>query len=182
MNDTATKVAVKMPEQSREAARGSRATAWGPFDLLRREVDRLFEDFDHGLPPLSAGRSLFDVEPLWRRQLSFGSVPAMDIVERDQGFEVSAELPGMEPANIDVKLANGILTISGEKKEEREEKRKNSYLSERRYGSFERSLRVPDGVDAEKIEANFSKGVLTVKLPKSAQAQKNEKKIAVKVA
>jgi HSP20 family protein len=75
-----------------------------------------------------------------------------------------------------------MLTIKGEKKEEKEEKQKDYYLSERRYGSFQRSFAVPEGVDTDKIEANFFKGLLTVKLPKTAEARRAEKKIAVKVA
>jgi HSP20 family protein len=86
----------------------------------------------------------------------------------------------MEEKDIDVKFADGVLTIKGEKKEEREEKKKDYYLSERRFGSFQRSFRVPEGVDADKIDASFKNGVLTVMLPKSAEAQKREKKIAIK--
>jgi len=81
-----------------------------------------------------------------------------------------------------VKLANGVLTIKGEKQEEKEEKKKDYYLRERSYGSFERSFQLPEGVDTDKIEAGFKKGVLTLTLPKSAEAQKTEKKIAVKAA
>ncbi|MHC2791871.1 HSP20 family molecular chaperone IbpA [Mesorhizobium jarvisii] len=77
---------------------------------------------------------------------------------------------------------NHTLTIKGEKQEEKEEKDKDYYLSERRYGSFQRSFQLPDGVDADKIDASFTKGVLTVKLPKTAEAQKAEKKITVKAA
>jgi HSP20 family protein len=76
--------------------------------------------------------------------------------------------------------AHGFATIKGEKKEEKEEKAKNYYVSERRYGAFQRSFQLPSGVDAEKIEANFQKGVLTVTLPKTLDAQKKEKKIAGK--
>ena len=79
-------------------------------------------------------------------------------------------------------LADDVLTIKGEKKEEKEEKKKDYYVSERRFGSFQRSFTVPAGVDTDKIEANFKNGVLTVSLPKSAQAQKNEKKIEIKKA
>ena len=86
----------------------------------------------------------------------------------------------MDESNIDVKFAHGLLTIKGEKREEKEEKKKDYYLSERRYGSFQRSFPVPESVDADKIEAKFANGVLTVRLPKSAEAQKNEKKIAIK--
>ena len=81
-----------------------------------------------------------------------------------------------------MKLANGGLTIKGEKAEEKEEKTRDYYLHERRFGSFERSFRVPQGVDQDKIEASFRKGVLTVMLSKTAKAQKTEKKIAVKAA
>jgi len=91
-------------------------------------------------------------------------------------------LPGMDEKSIEVKLANGVLTIKGEKQNEKEEKQKDYYLRERSFGSFERSFQVPDGVDGDKIAANFKKGVLTLTLPKSAEAQKAEKKIAVKAA
>ena len=83
----------------------------------------------------------------------------------------------MDEKNVEVKVANGVLTIRGEKQDEKEEKKKGYHMRERSYGSFERSFQVPDGVDADKIEANFRKGVLTVILPKSAEAQKAEKKI-----
>jgi HSP20 family protein len=123
---------------------------------------------------------VFDVEPFWRGELSFGKVPAVDIVEKEKQYEVTAELPGMDEKNIDVKYADDILTIKGEKSEEKEEREKDYYLSERRFGSFHRSFRVPAGVEADKIEASFKNGVLTVILPKSAEAQKSEKKIAIK--
>ncbi len=149
---------------------------------LRREIDRLFDDFGWGVARRPAGRTLFDVEPFWRGELSFGKAPAVDIAEKEKEYEVTAELPGMDESNIDVKFADGMLTIKGEKKEEKEEKKKDYYLSERRYGSFHRCFQVPEGVDADKIEASFKSGVLTVKLPKSAEAQKQEKKIAIKKA
>ncbi|MGZ8309448.1 MAG: Hsp20/alpha crystallin family protein, partial [Rhodoplanes sp.] len=86
---------------------------------------------------------------------------------------------GIDASNIDVKLANGVLTIRGEKKEEKEEKEKDYYLSERRFGSFQRSFELPEGIDEDKIQASFEKGVLTIKLPKGAEAQKPEKKISI---
>ncbi len=93
-----------------------------------------------------------------------------------------AELPGMDEKNIEVKLSNGSLTIRGEKQEDKEEKKKDYFVQERRFGSFERTFGLPEGVDREKIEASFKKGVLTVKMPKTPEAQKGEKKIAVKSA
>ena len=79
-------------------------------------------------------------------------------------------------------IANGALTIKGEKKESREEQKKDYYLSERRYGSFVRSFALPESIDTDRIAASFAKGVLTLKLPKSAKAQQDTKKIEVKVA
>ncbi len=108
------------------------------------------------------------------------AVPAVDVTETDKAYEIAAELPGMDEKNIEVKLADGTLTIKGEKQEEKEEKKKDYYLQERSFGSFQRTFQVPDGVDTDKIEATFKKGVLTVTLPKTAEAQKAEKKIAVK--
>ena len=102
----------------------------------------------------------------------------MDVAEHEKAYEITAELPGMDESNIDVKFSDGTLTIKGEKKDEREERQKDYHLSERRYGSFQRSFSVPDGVDADKIEAHFKNGVLTVTLPKKPEAQKSEKKIA----
>jgi HSP20 family protein len=109
-------------------------------------------------------------------------VPAVDIAETDKAYEITAELPGMDEKNIEVKFADGVLTIKGEKKDEKEEKKKDYYLSERSYGSFQPSFQVPDGVDTDKIEATFKKGVLSVALPKSVEAQKAAKKIDVKAA
>jgi HSP20 family protein len=94
--------------------------------------------------------------------------------------EITAELPGMDEKNIEVKVTDGILTIKGEKQEEKEEKKKDYYLHERHFGSFERSFGLPEGVDINKIEAAFKKGVLTVTLPKKPEAQKPAKKIEVK--
>ena len=126
--------------------------------------------------------SLFDFEPLWRREAVWEAAPAVDIAESEKAYEITAELPGMDEKNVEVKVANGNLTIKGEKQEEKEEKKKDYYLHERHFGSFERSFEIPEGVDADKIEAKFKKGVLTVTLPKKPEAQKPAKKIEVKAA
>ena len=120
------------------------------------------------------------MEPFWRGEE--GLAPAVDIVEGEKAYEVTAELPGMDDKDIEVTLTDDVLTIKGEKREEKEEKRKNYRFSERHYGAFERSFEAPEGVDADKIEANFKKGVLTVTLPKKPEAQKATKKIDVKAA
>ncbi len=175
MVEPATKVPVRTEGKGGEA--GSSLQAWRPFRSLRQEMDRLFEDFerDWGWP-----RSTFGIEPFLRRELTFGGAPAVDVAESDKAYEITAELPGMAEKDVEVKLANGALTIKGEKLEEKEEKKKNYHVSERRYGAFERSFRLPDGVDAGKIEASFKNGVLKVTLPKTLEAQKPEKKIEVK--
>jgi HSP20 family protein len=86
----------------------------------------------------------------------------------------------MDEKNIEVKIANGMLTIKGEKQEDKEEEKQDYYVRERSFGSFERTLPVPDGVDLDKVDASFKNGVLTVALPKTAEAQKAEKKITIK--
>jgi len=171
----------KVPVRTEKANMPS-PQAWRPFENLRREIERVFEDFDSPWRPLSR-RSFWDFDPF--RQMPAATVaamPAVDVTETDKAYEVSAELPGMDEKNIEVKVANGVLTIKGEKHDEKEEKKKDYYLRERNYGSFQRSFQIPEGVDTDKIEANFTKGVLTVSLPKSAETQKAEKKITVKAA
>ena len=176
MAETVTKLPVKQ-----EKTEPSSIGAWQPFESLRQEINRLFDDFGWGSwQPVP--RSLFAAEPLFRRGLMRATMPAVDVVESDKAYEITAELAGMDEKNIDVKVTDGRLTIKGEKQEEKEEKKKDYYLHERRFGSFERSFDLPESVDAEKIEANFKKGVLTVTLPKKAEAQKPAKKIEVKAA
>ena len=150
---------------------GDETLAW-PFWTLRREIDHLFNDFEVGWrSPLRRAGS--NVEPI-----TSGVMPVVDVTDTANAYEVSAELPGIDEKNIQVSFSNGLLTIKGEKKEQKEEKNKDYSLSERRYGSFQRSFSVPEG--AEKINATFKNGVLTVSLPKSAEAQRNVRKIEVK--
>lgn len=170
----------KLPVKTED--RKSAAAPWRPFENLRREIDRLFDDFDGGSWRSRFGRSLFDVQPFWSRESTWATMPAVDVAETDKAYEITAELPGMDEKNIEVKFADGVLTIKGEKRDEKEEKKKDYYVSERSFGSFQRSFQVPDSVESDKIEANFKKGVLTVTLPKSAEAQKAAKNIAVKAA
>jgi HSP20 family protein len=175
MAEAVTKLPVKT--EKKEAAPAVRD--WMPFESLRREIDRLFENFHKTSWVSPFGRASFEIEPFWRREIGWGAVPAVDIVEKDKAYEISAELPGLDEKDIEVKFADGLLTIKGEKQEEKEEKTKDYYLSERRYGSFQRSIRLPEGTDGDKIEAALKKGVLTVTVPKAPEAQKKEKKIAV---
>jgi HSP20 family protein len=149
--------------------------AWHPVDYLRRQIDRLFEEFP-------SRRGVPDFEPFDRFIGAWATMPAVDIVEKDKDYEITAELPGLDNKNVEVKLSNGTLSISGEKKEEeeKEEKKEGYYHSEHRFGSFKRAFRVPEGVDADKIEASFEKGVLKVRLPKTLEAQKAQRTIEIK--
>jgi HSP20 family protein len=140
------------------------------FSQLHREMNSLFDSAWRGFgAPAAAGEASVS-------QLQ----PTTDIAETDKEYEVTVELPGIDEKDVEVTLSNGVLSIKGEKKFEREEKKKDYYLSERSFGSFQRSIRVPDGVDAEKVSAAFNKGVLTLKLPKLPEVQASTKKIAVK--
>lgn len=174
--------AEKLPENREETASKSPSQA-APrhlFENLRHQVDQLFEDFSPSALHLPFARRAFDVEPFWRRDLIGPGMPAVDITEQDKSFEITAELPGLDENNIEIKLSNGNLIIKGEKREESEEKKKGYYLSERHYGSFERIFHLPKGIDPDQIAAHFSKGVLTISLPKKPEAVKPEKVIPVK--
>ena len=103
---------------------------WRPFEALRREVDRLFDSFGGGFWPSPFRRSAFDIEPFWRRESTWSGAPAVDIAESEKTYEITAELPGMDEKNIEVKLIDGTLTIKGETQEEKEEKKKG-LLSQR---------------------------------------------------
>ena len=141
-----------------------------PFTSLQREVDRLFEDFSRGFPslaPFAGGNGGM-------------LTPSVDVSETDKEIEITAELPGLEEKDVQINVADNVLTIRGEKTAEKEEKEKNYRLVERSYGSFERRLELPSGVDADAIKASLAKGVLKVTVPKPAPAQ--TKKVEVKTA
>ena len=160
-----------------QPAQTSLPDVWQSF---RNEMDRLFDRFGSGfgLPSL---RRMFDTEPALRSSFSF-SMPAIDMSEDEQAYKISAELPGMDSKDIDVSMAGDMLVLKGEKRQEKEEKDRNYHFSERAYGSFQRSFELPASVDRDKISADFSKGVLTITLPKTANAQQPTKKIEVKPA
>jgi len=134
-----------------------------PFLALHREMNRLFDD---------AFRS-FDVAPF--SSLAMGW-PNVEVNETGNEVKVIAELPGLEEKDVNLELRDGLLTISGEKRSETEDKERR--FSERYYGRFERSVRVDD-VDQDKVEASFKNGVLTVTLPKLPTAQQKVKQIAI---
>lgn len=153
--------------------------SWRSMGDLRREIDLLFDDFVHGFWRYPFRRPRFDVErsgPAWMGR------PAVDVAEKADAYEISVELPGLDDKSIEVKLVTGGLLIRGEKQEETDEKEKDYYLHERRFGSFERRFTLPEDVDTDRIEANMKNGLLTVTVPKKADAQRPEKKIEVKQA
>ena len=129
-----------------------------PVEGFRRKIDRLFDDFSMGFWRSPFRRSLFAAEPFWRRELSWTAAPAVDVTESDKAYEVTAELPGMDEKNIEVKVVNGNLTIKGEKQEEKEEKKKDYYLHERHFGSFERSFEVTGRGRRRQDRGDFQEG------------------------
>jgi len=135
-----------------------------PFSALQQEVDRLFDGFSRSF----SGFAARDV------------MPSMDLSETDKEIEITTELPGLEEKDIQLNLADNVLTIRGEKKNEREENKKDYHLVERSYGSFTRAVQLPEGVNPDSIKAVMSKGVLKVTVPKPAPAQ--TKKIDIKTA
>ncbi|WOS65381.1 Hsp20/alpha crystallin family protein [Sinorhizobium fredii] len=169
----------KLPVKSEEKGVEHRAESWLPFDNLRSEIDRLFDDFAPTLWQRPFASAFMRRMP---RLSELKVAPAVDVAETEKGYEITCELPGMEEKDIEVAISSGTLTIRGEKQEVKEEKNKDYVLSERRYGSFQRAFRLPEGVDADNITANFSKGVLAVNLPKTPEAQQSERKVQIKPA
>ncbi len=145
------------------------------FSAMRQEMDRMFERFELGLPRWST--------PFRPAGAAAGTMmPELDVRENANSITIEAELPGVDEKDVSVTMANGVLTIKGEKKQEKEEKADNYYLAERSYGSFQRSLQLPDSVDEAKVEAKFDKGVLKVTAAKKPEAVKAERKIEIKKA
>ena len=140
-----------------------------PFVDLQGRINRMFEDAWSG----------FDLAPFAGAEAAGEIQPRVDVSETDSEIEIKAELPGVEEKDVEVTMANGRITLKGEKKSEKEEKKKGYHLVERSWGSFQRSFQLPDGVDAAKAKASFDKGVLTVSIPKTEKAKQNVKKIAI---
>lgn len=141
-----------------------------PFSSFRREMDRLFDDFFTGraVPGLEAGIVAVN--------------PRIDVNETDKELVVTAELPGVDPKDVDLELTGDLLTLKGDKKAEQETRESGRHVVERSYGSFTRSIRLPFEVESDKAKASFDKGVLTVTLPKPESARKSSRKIEVKAA
>ena len=159
-----------VPWRNKAGTASARDDGLDPFVALRRDVDRMLDDFSNGT--------------FWRAPLRKweGVSPLLDVDETEKEIIVSAELPGVEEKDIEVTLVGDVLTIKGEKKTEREEKNDDSSYTERHYGSFARSLRLPFEVKDEKVDAQFKKGVLTVRVPKPAEVREAARRIEVKSA
>ena len=160
----------------KEAEAGSENRPWWPLSTLRGEIDHLFDDFLSSWPfgAREAATSFGRLPAAFRSGL-----PATDVKENTKAFVVTVDLPGVEEKDIDVSVSDDVLTIRAEVTEERKEEKENYFLSERQHGSLQRAFRVPSGVDSDKIDAKYAKGVLTVTMPKTAEAQQKQRKIKV---
>ena len=139
---------------------------WDPFRDLQRLQEEVSRAFDDRLS-LRTGESV-------------GWTPAVDIYEDEEGVSLHFDLAGVEPKDVDIRFENGVLTLRGERKLDREDKRENYHRVELAYGTFTRSFSLPGTIDAEKIRAEAKNGILTVQLPKKAEAK--PKSIQVKVS
>jgi HSP20 family protein len=149
--------------RSRQAGSELLPSFWEPFGSLRRDMDRLFEDFSRDLG--------------WEAPLRMA--PRVDVSETESEIKIEAELPGVDEKDVEVVVSDGRLTIKGEKKQEKEEKKKDYHMVERSYGSFARSITLPFEADPDKVRATFVKGVLNVTVPKPPEVKAKEKKIAI---
>jgi HSP20 family protein len=158
-----------VPWKARQGSQAlERRAAADPFLSLQQDFERLYNEF-FDLAPWSGGDGLNAFNP------------RVNVTEHANAIEVTAELPGLDEKDVDISLSRDILTIKGEKKEEREEKQANYYRTERVYGSFCRTIGLPAGVvDVDNVEASFKNGVLTITLPKRPQAEEVSRRISVK--
>jgi HSP20 family protein len=141
-----------------------------PFFALQRSINEEFERFTRR----------FGMGAEWGPLFGPANVPAIDVTAKDPVIHVEADLPGLEPKDIDVSVVDDLLTLKGERKKEQEEKTRNTYRRESRYGAFERSIRLPARVQADRVSASFKQGVLKIDLPVLAEDSDRVKKIAVK--
>ncbi len=151
------------------------------MDSLHKDMDRLFEDFWRGSgrhSPMTTHWPSMMATPWAHGEVT----PRVDETEDEKAFHIQVELPGMDKEDVDITMANGLLTIRGEKKREEEEKGKDFYRKERSFGAFRRSLPIPADVDESKIDASFTKGVLYIELPKTEEARKKITHIDIKAA
>jgi len=147
-----------------------------PLARIHDEINRLFDDFfkEFSMP----GFDFYgDMTPVatgeWLK-------PTLDIAETDKEYTISVELPGVSEKDINLELIDDTLKISGEKKQEKEEKEKNYYSMERSYGAFQRVLSLPEDADRDNIQAAYKNGIMTIKIPRKADSESNAKRIEIK--
>lgn len=154
----------------------SQSSMWpssGMFDDFRKEMDNLMSNF------FGSGGRVPSASQAWP-DLRAGVInPAIDVAENDDAITLTAELPGTAEDDVDLSIREGVLTLKGEKKHEHDEDKDSIHVSERSYGSFQRVMPIPDRVDAEKITADFRKGVLVVTMPKKPEAVSAARKINI---
>jgi HSP20 family protein len=136
-------------------------TRWDPFREMQPVQSAMRELMDRWMD-----ESIWSAPQLWR-QNGENFAPALDVLEDEQGYTVKASLPGVDPNDVEITLTNNVLTIKGQTKQENEQQKQNYHVRERRFGSFMRSVTLPAGVDADKVEATHEHGVLTLTLPKT---------------
>lgn len=177
-------VTVKKGDNEGRQERAPATRPYWPMSGFGGDLDRMLNRYlPEGWPHMGMG-NLMDFDP-FRGMAAFEAGKALqsakaDVSEADSEYEISVELPGIDEKDIELDVSEGMLTLKAEKRDEREEKKKNYHLTERSFGSVRRSFRVPDGVDAAKIKAEFSKGVLQVTLPKTKEAKAKQRRIPVK--
>ena len=149
--------------------------------LFGGDIDRMFDEFARGMMSTPFYRRAVDWEPFRRLEKASGLMtPDIDVTETDKEIRVTAELPGIEEKDLTVEVSGDRFIIRGEKKEEHEETDKDYHVSERRYGTFRRSMRLPDSIDGTKVDAQMKNGVLTVLLPKINAAKEKTRKVNIK--
>jgi HSP20 family protein len=135
---------------------------------MQDRINRMFDEFFPGFSPAPWAEERME----W--------LPLVDVSETDDAVRVTAELPGVQAKDVDISLTEDLLTVRGEKKSEKEEKKRDYHRVERSYGLFTRTVRLPAAVDADKVEATFKDGVLTITMPKQEEAKTRKVKVEVK--
>lgn len=169
-------MAEEVAKQEEERAPTEATPAYDPFSAMREEMNRMFERFSSG------GMGAFATPLGFPKTGNTGEgfvVPSIDVKENDGTLTLSAELPGLSEDEVELVVSEGLLSIKGEKRSESDEEKDNVHVRERRYGRFERSFRLPEGVEEEKIDAALENGVLTVTIPKGQKPMAAERKIAI---
>jgi len=161
-----------VPWKEKAPAPAPKHDFYDPLVTFRREVDRMFDDFFSGF---GGGRALGPASGAWSNV-----APMMELAETDKEIVVTAELPGLEDKDFEVSVSGDVLTLKGEKRAEQEHRNGDTTYTERRFGAFSRSVRLPFEIGEENVDARYDKGVLTIRVPKPADLQRAARRIDVK--